>query len=91
MKRILGIAVVLGLVGSITFIAGCSKKKAAQTKDEPTAGKVGSAPKESSGKEAVIDLGKGIKLEMVHLMAVEAVVGVVVLLQHKLLDLFLME
>ena len=65
MKRILGIAVVLGLVGSITFIAGCSKKKTPQTKDEPTAGKVGSAPKESLGKEAVIDLSKGIKLEMV--------------------------
>ena len=65
MKRILGIVMVLGFVGSITFIAGCSKKKAPQTKDEPTAGKVGSAPKESSGKEAVIDLGKGIKLEMV--------------------------
>ena len=56
---------VLGFVGSITFIAGCSKKKAPQTKDEPTAGKVGSAQKESLGKEAVIDLGKGIKLEMV--------------------------
>ena len=65
MKRILGIVMVLGLVGSITFIAGCSKKKAPQTKDEPTTGKVGSAPKESLGKEAVIDLGKGIKLDMV--------------------------
>jgi len=52
MKRILGIAEVLGLVGSITFIAGCSKKKAPQTK-------------ESSWKEEVFDLGKGIKLEMV--------------------------
>ncbi|MCY2971591.1 MAG: formylglycine-generating enzyme family protein [Planctomycetota bacterium] len=65
MKRILEIAMVLGLVGSITFIAGCSKKKAPQAKDEPTAGKVGSAPKESSGKEAVIDLGKDVKLELV--------------------------
>jgi len=63
MKRI--IVMVLILVGSITFISGCSKKKAPQTKDEPTAGKVGSAPKESLGKQAVIDLGKGIKLEMV--------------------------
>ncbi|MCY2940630.1 MAG: formylglycine-generating enzyme family protein [Planctomycetota bacterium] len=62
MKRI--IVMVLILVGSIT-LAGCSKKKAPQTKDEPTAGKVGSSPKESLGKEAVIDLGKGIKLEMV--------------------------
>ena len=65
MKRICGIAVVLGLVSALTFIAGCSKKKTPQAKDEPTAGKVGSAPKESSGKEAVIDLGKGIKLDMV--------------------------
>ncbi len=65
MKRILGIAMVLGFVGALTFIAGCSKRKVPQAKDEPTAGKVGSAPKESSGKEAVIDLGKGIKLEMV--------------------------
>ena len=65
MKRICGIAVVLCLVGALTFIAGCSKKKTPQAKDEPTAGKVGSAPKESSGKEAVIDLGKGIKLDMV--------------------------
>ena len=65
MKRILGIVIVLSFVGSITFIAGCSKKKAPQTKDEPIAGKVGSAQKESLGKEAVIDLGKGIKLEMV--------------------------
>ena len=52
MKRILGIAVVLGLVGSITFIAGCSKKKAPQTK-------------ESSWKEEVFDLGKDVKLEMI--------------------------
>ena len=65
MKRICGIAVVLCLVGALTFIAGCSKKKTPQAKDEPTAGKVGSAQKESLGKEAVIDLGKGIKLEMV--------------------------
>lgn len=65
MKRILGIIMVLGLVSALTFIAGCSKKKTPQAKDEPTAGKVGSAPKESSGKEAVIDLGKGIKLDMV--------------------------
>ena len=65
MKRICGIAVVLCLVGALTFIAGCSKKKTPQAKDEPTAGKVGSAPKESSGKEAVIDLGKGIKLDTV--------------------------
>ena len=75
MKRIIGIVMVLGLVGSITFIAGCSKKKAPQTKDEPTAGKVGSAPKESSGKEAVIDLGKGIKLEMVLISAGEFKMG----------------
>jgi len=65
MKRIIGIVMVLSFVGSITFIAGCSKKKAPQTKDEPIAGKVGSAQKESLGKEAVIDIGKGIKLEMV--------------------------
>lgn len=65
MKKICGIAVVLGLVSALTFIAGCSKKKTPQAKDEPTSGKVGSAPKESSGKEAVIDLGKGIKLDMV--------------------------
>lgn len=65
MKKIIGIAMVFGLVSALTFIAGCSKKKTPQAKDEPTAGKVGSAPKESSGKEAVIDLGKGIKLDMV--------------------------
>jgi len=75
MKRILGIVVVLSFVGSITFIAGCSKKKVPQTKDEPTAGKVGSAPKESLGKEAVIDLGKGIKLEMVLIPAGKFMMG----------------
>jgi len=68
MKRILGIAVVLGLMA---FIAGCSKEKASQIKAESASEKfeteVTGEPKkkESSGKEEVIDLGKDVKLEMV--------------------------
>jgi formylglycine-generating enzyme required for sulfatase activity len=68
MKKILGIAMVLGLVA---FIAGCSKEEAAQIKAESAAEKfekdVTKEPtkKEPSGKEEVIDLGKGLKLEMV--------------------------
>jgi formylglycine-generating enzyme required for sulfatase activity len=62
MKRILGIAVVLGLMGALTFIAGCSKGKA------PLA-------KESSGEEEVIDLGKGVKLTMVLIPAGKFMMG----------------
>ena len=74
MKRILGI--LLGLVGAVTLITGCSKGKDPQAKEEPASVKFASVPKkkditeeptkkESSGKEEVIDLGKGVKLEMV--------------------------
>ena len=62
MKRILGITMVLGLVGALTFIAGCSKGKA------PLA-------KESSGKETIIDLGKGVKLTMVLIPAGKFMMG----------------
>jgi formylglycine-generating enzyme required for sulfatase activity len=74
MKRILGI--LLGLFGAVMLIAGCSKEKSPQAKEEPTSVKVAAVPKkkditeeptkkESSGKEKVIDLGKGVKLEMI--------------------------
>ena len=74
MKRILGI--LLGLVGAVMLIAGCSKEKSPQAKEEPTSVKVAAVPKkkditeeptkkESSEKEEVIDLGKGVKLEMI--------------------------
>jgi len=73
MKRILGIAMVLSLVA---FIAGCSKEKAGQIKAESASEKFETASnekditkeptkKDSSGKEEVIDLGKGVKLELV--------------------------
>ena len=53
MKRILGIAVVLGLVGTLTVMAQDMKP----------------------GKEEVIDLGKGVKLEMVLIPAGKFLMG----------------
>lgn len=53
MKRILGIAMMLGLVGAVTLIAGCSKEKATQAKEETPMEKVGSAPKEETPTEKV--------------------------------------
>jgi len=84
MKRILGI--LIGLVGAVTLITGCSKGKDPQVKEEPSSVKVTSIPKkkdnsggptkkESSGKEEVIDLGKGIKLEMVLIPAGKFIMG----------------
>jgi len=54
MKRILGIAMVLGLVGALTVMIGCSKAK-----EETVAQEV------KSGKIEVVDLGKDVKLEIV--------------------------
>jgi formylglycine-generating enzyme required for sulfatase activity len=76
MKRILRIAVVLGLMCSVILITGCSKGKEPQVKEEPTSVKVAAIPKEkdimeeptkreSSRKEEVIELGKDVKLELV--------------------------
>ena len=65
MKRILGIAMVLGLVGVLTMMIGCSKEKDPLTKQEQFTGKVESALKDSFGKVDVIDFGEGVKLEMV--------------------------
>jgi len=45
MKRILGIAMVLGLVGSVTFITGCSKGREPQAKEESAIGEVAAIPK----------------------------------------------
>jgi formylglycine-generating enzyme required for sulfatase activity len=70
MKRILGIAVVLGLVGALTLMIGCSKAK-----EEPPTGKVETkkidkegetaAQEVKPGKVEVVELGKDVKLEMV--------------------------
>ena len=83
MKRILGIAMVLGLVA---FIAGCSKEKVPQIKAESASEKFETASndrgitkeptkKESSGKEEVIELGKDVKLEMVLIPAGKFLMG----------------
>jgi len=72
MKRILGI--LIGFVGAVSLITGCSKGKEPQAKEEPASVKVASVPKkkditeqstkkESSEKEEVIDLGKDITEE----------------------------
>ena len=57
MKRILGIAVVLGLMGALTMMVGCSKAKIPQSKEEPAPGKVGSAStkKDNAGEPAQKD------------------------------------
>jgi formylglycine-generating enzyme required for sulfatase activity len=70
MKRIIGIAVVLSLVGALTVMIGCSKAK-----EEPPTGKIETkkidkegetaAQEIKPGKAEVIDLGKDVKLEMV--------------------------
>ena len=85
MKRILGIAMVLGLVGALTVMIGCSKAK-----EEPATGNLLVAPfteakakevqkevakslkKEVEEKE---DLGKDVKLEMVLIPAGKFVMG----------------
>ena len=83
MRRILGIAMVLGLVA---FIAGCSKEKVPQIKAESASEKFETASndrgitkeptkKESSGKEEVIELGKDVKLEMVLIPAGKFLMG----------------
>jgi formylglycine-generating enzyme required for sulfatase activity len=70
MKRILGIAMALGLVGALTVMVGCFKPK-----EEPPTEKVETkkidkegetAAKEvKPGKVDVVDFGEGVKLEMV--------------------------
>ncbi len=80
MKRILGIAIVMGLVGALTVTVGCSK-----TKEKPLTEKVETQKtdkKEESiakevkpGKVDVIDLGKGVKLEMVLIPAEKFMMG----------------
>ena len=74
MKKILGIAMVLGLMCSVTLITGCSKGKEPQAKGEPAIREVAAIPKgkditeeptkkEASGKEEVIAHGKDITEE----------------------------
>ena len=86
MKRALGIAMVLFLVGAVTLIEGCSNGKDPQEKEEPAVEKVASVSnekditkeptkKESSGKEEVTDLGKDVKLEMILIPAGKFVMG----------------
>ena len=53
MKRILGIAMVFGLVVELTVMVGCSKVEAPQAKEV------------ASDEENVFDLGKGVMLKMV--------------------------
>ena len=76
MKRLLIGVMVFGFVGSLAVMAGCSKAKVPQAKEEPALEKGGAIPKEkditaepikkeASGKEEVIDLGNGVKLEMI--------------------------
>ena len=70
MKRILGIAMVFGLVGTLSVMIGCSKAK-----EEPPTGKVETKKTDKEGETAaqevkpgkadVIDLGKGVKLDLV--------------------------
>ena len=84
MKRILGMLLVL--VGAATLITSCSKGKEPQAKEETASVKVASVPKkkditegptkkDSYGKEEMIDLGKGIKLEMVLIPAGKFMMG----------------
>ena len=86
MKRALGIAMVLFLVGAVTLIEGCSNGKDPQEKEEPAVEKVASVSnekditkeptkKESSGKEEITDLGKDVKLEMILIPAGKFVMG----------------
>ena len=86
MKRALGIAMVLFLVGAVTLIEGCSNGKDPQEKEEPAVEKVTSVSnekditkeptkKESSGKEEITDLGKDVKLEMILIPAGKFVMG----------------
>lgn len=67
---------VIGFMCALTVITGCSKGEVPQAKEGPSSVKVasilkkkenseGPTKKESSVKEEVIDLGKGVKLEMV--------------------------
>ncbi len=85
MKRILGIAMVLGLVGALTVMIGCSKAK-----EEPATGNLLVAPfTEAKAKEVQKDvakslkkeveekedLGKDVKLEMVLIPAGKFVMG----------------
>jgi len=76
MIRIIGIAMLLGLVGAVTLIAGCSKGEVPQAKEEPASAKSAAIPKkkditketiknESHRKEDAIDLGKDVKLNLV--------------------------
>lgn len=73
MRIILGIAMILGL---LAFIAGCSKEKAPEIKTETASEKFETASNEkdvtgeptkksSDGKGEVIDLGKGVNLDLV--------------------------
>jgi formylglycine-generating enzyme required for sulfatase activity len=65
MKRILGIAMVLGLMGVLTMMIGCSKEKDQLKKQDQITGKVESTLNDSFGKMDVVDFGEGVKLEMV--------------------------
>ena len=60
MKRILGKAMMLGLLGAVTLIAGCSKEK-----DDVV----------NLGNNVVIDLGNNVKLDMVLIPAGKFMMG----------------
>jgi formylglycine-generating enzyme required for sulfatase activity len=75
MKRILGIAIVLGLVGALTFIAGCSKGKLPQAKEETAAVVTDTAAKKKINTEEPVGLGNGVKLEMVLISAGNFMMG----------------
>jgi len=70
MKKILGIAMVLGIVGALTVMVGCSKAK-----EEPPTKKVVTKKIDKEGettakdvkprKVDVVDFGEGVKLEMI--------------------------
>ena len=75
MKRILGIAMVLGLMGVLTMMIGCSKEKDQLKKQEQITGKVESTLNDSFGKMDVVDFGEGVKLEMVLVPAGKFMMG----------------
>ena len=80
MKRILGIAMVLGLVGALTVMVGCSKPMEELSTEKVETKKIDkereTAAKEvKPGKVDVIDFGEGVKLEMVLVPAGKFMMG----------------
>ena len=88
MKRVQEIAAVLGLISVLALLEGCSQGKAPQPKEETTAEKVGSAPKEKDNpedeirrrkleksREKVVVLGKDVTLNMILIPAGKFMMG----------------